>query len=124
MAITANNNALTTAARLRSMKDDIRRNCHRHDLSVHTVAARYGVSARYVQRIFEEDGSTFTQYLTEERLTAAYKALRRRVPSNQPVGTIAYECGFADVSHFNRLFRQRFGCTPTDARNAARLRDG
>ena len=29
--------------------------------------------------------------------------------------------GFADVSHFNRVFRQRFGCTPSDVRNAARI---
>lgn len=111
------------AARLRAMKDDIRKACARQDLSVHTIAARYGVSARYVQRIFEESGLTFTQYVTEQRLAAAYKALRRRTLANTPISTIAYECGFSDVSHFNRVFRQRFNCTPTDVRNAARSED-
>jgi AraC-like DNA-binding protein len=83
------------------------------------------VSVRYVQQIFEESGLTFTAYLTERRLTAAYKALRRRAPVDVPVSTIAFDCGFANVSHFNRSFRQRFGCTPSDVRNAARaFRDG
>jgi AraC-like DNA-binding protein len=111
------------AARLQAIKDDIADSLGRPALSVHTIAARHGVSVRYVQRIFEESGSTFTAYLTEQRLAAAYKALRRRAPANVPVSTIAYDCGFADVSHFNRVFRQRFGCTPTDVRDAARSGD-
>jgi AraC-like DNA-binding protein len=113
-----------TAARLCAIKDDIRKACSDPDLSVHAIAARYGVSARYVQRLFEESGATFTQYVTEQRLAAAYEALRRRTLTDLPISTVAYDCGFADVSHFNRAFRQRFGCTPTDIRNAARSRNG
>jgi AraC-like DNA-binding protein len=112
-----------SAARLRAMEDDIRKTCHQADLSVRTIAARHGVSVRYVQRVFEESGSTFTQYLTEQRLAAAYKALCRRMPASVPISTIAYDCGFADVSNFNRVFRQRFGRTPTDVRNDGRSRD-
>ncbi|HVY98415.1 MAG TPA: AraC family transcriptional regulator [Dongiaceae bacterium] len=112
------------AARLRAMKDDIRKACCRPDLSIHGIAARHGVSARYVQRIFEESGATFTQYLTEQRLAAAHKALRRAVPAGISISTIAYESGFSDVSHFNRLFRRHFGCTPTEVRNGARPGDG
>jgi AraC-like DNA-binding protein len=105
------------AARLQAIKDDIADNLSRPELSVHTIAARHRVSVRYVQRIFGESGLTFTAYLTEQRLVAAYKALRRG--TDVPVSTIAFDCGFADVSHFNRSFRQRFGCTPSDVRNAA-----
>jgi AraC-like DNA-binding protein len=113
------------AARLQAIKHDIVDNLRRPELSVHSIAARHGLSVRYVQQIFEESGLTFTAYLTEQRLTAAYKVLRRRAPVDVPVSTIAFDCGFANVSHFNRSFRQRFGCTPSDVRNAARaLRDG
>jgi AraC-like DNA-binding protein len=104
------------AARLRAIKDDIRKSCHRPDLSVHALAARHGVTARYVQRLFEESGTTFTHCVAEQRLALAYKALRRRASETAPISTIAYDCGFSDVSHFNRLFRQRFGCTPSDVR--------
>ncbi len=108
------------AARLQAMKDDIRRACRQSDLSVHAIAARHGVSARYVQRIFEEAGATFTQYLTEQRLLAAYKVLRRPASAFLPISAIAYESGFSDVSHFNRQFRQRFGCTPNEVRKSAK----
>lgn len=108
------------AARLQALKDDIADNLRWPALSVHTIAARHGMSVRYVQQIFEESGSTFTAYLTEQRLAAAYKALRRRAAVDVPVSTIALDCGFGNVSHFNKSFRRRFGCTPTEARNAAR----
>jgi AraC-like DNA-binding protein len=108
------------AARLRAMQDDVRKSCHLADLSVHAVAARHGVGARYVQRLFEESGSTFTQYLAEQRLAAAYKALCRRTSADLPISTIAFDCGFSDVSHFNRAFRQRFRCTPSEVRKTSR----
>jgi AraC-like DNA-binding protein len=108
------------AARLRAMQDDIRKSCHHPDLTVHAVAAQYGVSARYVQRLFEQSGSTFTEYLIEQRLAAVHQALHRPALADVPISTIAYDCGFSDISHFNRLFRRRFGCTPTELRKTAR----
>jgi len=107
-------------ARLRAMQDDVRKSCHLAHLSVHAVAARHGVGARYVQRLFEQSGSSFTQYLAEQRLAAAYKALRRRTSAALPISTIAFDCGFSDVSHFNRAFRRRFGCTPSEVRKTSR----
>ena len=62
--------------------------------------------------------------LLEQRLAAAYRGLRRLTPANVPISTIAFDCGFTDISHFNRMFRQRFGCTPSDVRNAALPGDG
>jgi AraC-like DNA-binding protein len=73
--------------------------------------------------VFEESGTTFTQYVTEQRLAAAYEALRRGTSIDVPISTIAYDCGFSDISHFNRAFRRQFGCTPSDARNTARSSD-
>ncbi len=105
------------AARLQAIKDDIAYNLCRPDLSVHSVAARHSVSVRYVQRLFEEIGWTFTQFVMEQRLTAAHKALAAR--SDVPIHGIVYDLGFNDLSYFNRSFRQRFGCTPSDVRNAA-----
>jgi AraC-like DNA-binding protein len=32
------------------------------------------------------------------------------------ISDIAFECGFNDLSYFNRCFRRRFGLTPTAAR--------
>lgn len=105
------------AARLKAMQDDIRKSCRRPDLTVHMIAARHGVSARHAQRLFEESGVTFTEYLTEQRLAAAHRRLRGSAAAQTAISSIAYDCGFSDVSHFNRLFRQRYGCTPSEVRN-------
>jgi AraC-like DNA-binding protein len=108
-----------SAARLQAMKDDIAKTLNRPDLSVHSIAAQHKVSVRYVQKLFEESGCTFTRFLMEQRLSAAYAACA--APSNVPINTIAYDHGFSDLSYFNRMFRRRYGCKPSDIRNAARL---
>lgn len=106
------------AARLQTIKDDIANNLRRPALSVHFVAARHSVSVRYVQKLFEESGCTFTQFVMAQRLDAAHKALTAR--PDVPIFSIAHGFGFNDVSHFNRSFHRRFGCTPSDIRNPAR----
>jgi AraC-like DNA-binding protein len=105
------------AARLHAIKDDISRNLSHPNLSVHAIAARHRVSTRYVQMLFEESGATFTRYLMEQRLAAAHKALVARPDAT--ISTIAYDAGFNDIANFNRVFRQHFGCTPSDVRQAA-----
>ena len=103
------------------MKEDIRRNLGRPNLSVHSIAARHRVSSRYVQKLFEESGYTFTRFVVEQRLAAAHKALMAR--ADAPITAVAYDIGFNDISNFNRAFRRRFGCTPSDVRKAARFLD-
>ena len=34
---------------------------------------------------------------------------------------IAYDVGFGDLSYFNRVFRRRYGATPSDIRQLAQL---
>jgi AraC-like DNA-binding protein len=107
------------AARLHAMQEDIRRNLSWPNLSVHSIAARHRVSVRYMQKLFEESGCTFTGFVVEQRLAAAHKALIGR--ADMPINSIAYDLGFSDISNFNRAFRQRFGCTPSDVRKPARV---
>ena len=35
---------------------------------------------------------------------------------DEKISTIAYDCGFADVSYFNRMFRRSYGASPSDIR--------
>jgi AraC-like DNA-binding protein len=85
-------------------------------LSVREIAARHGVSVRYVQQLFERSGTTFTRFLLEQRLLAAYSRLTNVLARTVSITQIASECGFGDLSTFNRAFRRRFGATPSDIR--------
>jgi AraC-like DNA-binding protein len=87
------------------------------------VAARHRLPVRYVQRLFEVDAVTFTEFVLGERLGRAHRLLTDPRLFERPVATIAFEVGFSDPSYFNRLFRRRFGDTPSAVRAGAKRID-
>jgi AraC family transcriptional activator of tynA and feaB len=84
------------------------------DVGPGEVAAEAGVSLRYLQKLFTERGSTFSQFIYSLRLDHAARLLHRRASlgTRQPLSEIAYACGFHDYTHFSRRFRNRFGYPP------------
>jgi AraC-like DNA-binding protein len=48
-----------------------------------------------------------------------FTLLTRAHDDERRICDIALQAGFSDISHFNRLFRARFGDTPKDARARA-----
>jgi len=105
------------AARLRMAKSYIAENSHRRDLSVGLVAAHLGLTPRNLQRLFESESTTFSEFLLSQRLSRAHHMLTEPRLAQSPVGAIAYDAGFGDLSYFNRSFKRRFGVTPRDVRN-------
>jgi AraC-like DNA-binding protein len=103
------------AAHLSAIKKEIA-NRAGGKLSIEIVAARHRLSPRHVQRLFEEDGTSFTEYLREQRLLRAHRMLVSPRFAHLRVSDIAFEAGFSDLSWFNRLFRRRFGIAPADIR--------
>jgi AraC-like DNA-binding protein len=104
------------AARLSSAKTYIVNNCSSRSLSVGAVAKHLGVTPRYVQKLFEEGGSTFSAFLLGQRLARARRLLTDPKFNSYQVSSIAYDVGFGDLSYFNRCFRQHYGATPRDVR--------
>jgi AraC-like DNA-binding protein len=104
------------AARLKLAKSFIASNSHRRDLSVAALAASLNVTPRYVQRLFEADGTTFSEFVTAQRLARAHRLLCAPQASAAAISTIAYDVGFGDLSYFNRRFRRQYGMTPRDVR--------
>ena len=66
-----------------------------------------------------ELGLTFTSYLNKLRLTEAAKLLKEN--TGLAVAEIAYSVGYSNVSYFNRLFKEEYGCTPKTFRSAPTL---
>jgi AraC-like DNA-binding protein len=106
------------AARLRAALAEIARHYSDPGLDVDGFAGRLGESRRSVQRLLEETGKSFTTHITERRLDHAYAMLSDPAYAHLRIIDIALAAGFGDVSHFNRLFRRRFGDTPSGVRTA------
>ena len=111
-------NALSAvaAARLAAALAHIAESFFEPGLTVEAVARRQGVSRRYLQRLLEESGMSFTARVNELRLQKAFAMLMNEQHGKRRISDIAMEAGFSDVSHFNRLFRARFGDTPSGVR--------
>lgn len=109
------NERSVAAARLKVAQRDILERLSDHGLHVDAVARRQGVTARYIQRLFEIEGTTFSDFVRERRLDLALRLLKDRERATT-ITDIAYDAGFADISSFNRAFRRRFGATPSEIR--------
>ena len=107
------------AARLRAAKTYIIENSKRRDISIGSVAAHLGVTPRYLQMIFEAEGTTFSSFLLNQRLSEVHRMLSEPQFNLQNVGTLAYDAGFSDLAYFNRCFRKLYGRTPKDLRETA-----
>jgi AraC-like DNA-binding protein len=105
------------AARLAAIKAHILSQLD-SDLALQEVAARHGVSARYIRMLFEAEGTSFSEFVRDERLKHARSMLLSPRFSHLRISEIAYHVGFNDLSYFNRSFRQRFGLTPSELRHS------
>jgi AraC-like DNA-binding protein len=106
------------AARLELMRADVMAALGRNDLCLSEVATRSGLSPRQAQRLFEQAGTTFTEFVLEQRLLLARKLLGDPRARARKISDIAHSSGFSDLSYFNRAFRKRFGATPSELREA------
>jgi AraC-like DNA-binding protein len=80
------------------------------DQTLDTLAEQAGLSPYHFLRVFERvAGVTPHQYVLRTRLRHA--ATRLLVDPGRVID-IALDCGFGDVSNFNRAFRTEFGMSP------------
>jgi AraC-like DNA-binding protein len=108
------------AARMHAIKRDIDRHLDQAELSVAGLALRHGCTPRFIQRLFEQEGTTFTEYTLARRLARAHGLLSDVSRRNDRISAVALDCGFGDVSYFNRMFRRRYDVAPSEVRAQAR----
>jgi AraC-like DNA-binding protein len=111
------------AARLRAIMTDISANLGDGDLSVAGVARRHRVTPRYIHRLFENEGLTFSSFVLGQRLSRAHRMLSDPRLSDRNVSSVAFDVGFGDLSYFNRAFRRCYAATPTEIRHSAMRTD-
>jgi len=82
------------------------------------LAARLGVGARHLRRLFDEHlGASPVQVAQSRRIHAARMLLDS---TGLPITDIAYSSGFGSVRRFNTAFKAAFDCSPRDVRRAHR----
>ncbi len=81
------------------------------DLSAENAIAALGINRNKINEILKKElGFTFSNYLNKIRLTEAARLLSEKESAS--VGEIAYSVGYNNVSYFNKLFKNEYGCTP------------
>jgi AraC-like DNA-binding protein len=84
------------------------------DLSLGQVAKAVSMSSFYFCKMFKKStGLHFTEYVSRVRVERAKNLLLNR---NLRISEIAYEIGFQSLTHFNRVFKQIMGQSPTEFR--------
>jgi AraC-like DNA-binding protein len=107
------------AARTAAVMKAIARDFASPGLGAESIGISLGITGRQVHRLLEETTKTFYEHVLERRLIESYRLLTDRTCSALRVADIARRAGFADPSYFNRVFRTRFGDTPTEVRASA-----
>ena len=82
--------------------------------SVTAISSHFGVHPSHLARVFKDKlGQTVTDYVRDRRLEWAYDKIQT---TDKKVGAIAIESGFADHAHFCRMFKRRYGRSPSELR--------
>jgi AraC-like DNA-binding protein len=93
-------------------------------LSARMIAQGIGLSVSHVHRLFRHEPQTLMEFVWEQRLAAAHRALAGGCEPPLSIGEIAWRNGFSDLSHFSKSYRRRFGISPSDSRASASRRKG
>ena len=112
--------SVTARDRRRAVRAALWLDAHAHEpLDLLQVAGQSGVSAFHFLRLFARvTGVTPHQYLVRARLRRAARLLAQ---GTLPIGAIAYEVGFGDLSNFVRTFRRAAGRAPRDFRRERKI---
>lgn len=83
-------------------------------ITARELAKMYNMSLSSFSHYFKrKTAKTYSSYLTDIRIGHVCKRLRSTEDS---IAEIAFECGFQNLSNFNRLFKNKMGRTPNSYR--------
>jgi AraC-like DNA-binding protein len=89
------------------------------DLDVPAIAAAHHISVRQLQRLFESDGHTVSEWIRSRRIEHCRKDLANADLATVPVSVIAARWGLINAAHFSRLFKAAHGRSPREYRGWA-----
>lgn len=94
------------------LQDYVATHLRRPDLDVDTLTSAFGISRATLYRHFEKEGGV-ARHIRDRRLDRCFYELAGAKAERGQVAAIARRWHFSDATHFNRLFRARFGISPS-----------
>ncbi len=87
-------------------------------ITLSLMAEKVYLNASYLSSLFKNRlGHSFVEVLTDIRIR---EAIKRLIHSDEKIATIAYDTGFVNIRHFNRVFKTETGTTPKQYRDSRR----
>ena len=104
------------ASHLHRICQDIETRLAEPELSLSAVAQMSGVSTRYLQKLFQSNGRSFSSYVRTRRLERCKADLGSPLHAKLSISEISYRWGFNGSAHFSRIFRSEYGESPREYR--------
>ena len=108
-------NDFFNSERIEKVYHFLKENYHRK-IKIEEVAQLVNMSIISLSRLIKQrTGKSFIEFLIEVRLGSATRQL---IESNQSITEICFDCGFNNISNFNRIFKKYQNCTPSEFRTS------
>src|ERR1700704_518499 len=107
---------------LSMMLDHIDRHVNDPELCAATLALKFHCSQRYVHKLFSTTGRSVGEHINGQRILVCTRNLLDHAHRRATIAEVAFNAGFRDISHFNRLFKRSTGLAPREFRRAMSLR--
>ena len=107
---------------LSMMLDYIDRHLDDPELGAAKLALKFHCSQRYVHKLFATMGRSVGEHVNGQRVLLCTRNLLDQAYRRATIAEIAFNAGFRDISHFNRLFKRSSGLAPREFRRAMSLR--
>lgn len=89
-------------------------------LSIADVVDALDISAAHIHRLYAAEAQTFSAWLWDMRVQLCHMALSNPALAGLSISQIAFKFGFNHAAHFSRVYRARYGMTPSARRGGAR----
>jgi len=108
----SHSNSMRSSDYISVAKEYIASHFHLHNFNVSLLAADIGLERSYLYRIFiENEGLSPSEYLANLRMEKAVQLIKNGFSN---VSVIAYSVGYADPLYFSKVFKKKYGVTPTN----------